>query len=55
VRVTRALRRAIAQLRALDRRLGDHLAQSVRTGTVCRYVPPEPTSWTVVRSDSTVR
>jgi hypothetical protein len=50
VRVTRALRRAIAQIRALDRRLGDHLARSVRTGTVCRYVPPEPTAWTVVRA-----
>ena len=48
VRVTRALRDAIARIGAVDAALGDHLAHSVRTGRSCCYAPPEPTRWTVI-------
>jgi hypothetical protein len=49
VRVTRALRAAIAGIRAAHGPLGEHLARSVRTGTYCCYAPAEPTTWTVGR------
>jgi hypothetical protein len=48
VRVTRALREAIARIAAVDAALGEHLTRSVRTGTCCCYAPPEPTSWAVI-------
>jgi hypothetical protein len=49
VRVTRALREAIARIATAHPLLGEHLARSVRTGTYCSYAPTEPITWSVGR------
>jgi hypothetical protein len=45
--VTRAIRRAMARIRALDSTLGEHLDRTVRTGTYCAYLPDPrvPVAW----------
>ncbi|HVS02301.1 MAG TPA: transcriptional regulator, partial [Thermoanaerobaculia bacterium] len=47
VSVTRAIRQAMARLRARDRALGQHLDQAIRTGTCCAYLPDPrlPARW----------
>ena len=47
--VTRAIRRAIDRLRALDPPLGAHLDATIRTGTYCVYLPDPraPVHWVV--------
>jgi len=49
VNVTRGIRTAIAKLRENHPRLGEHLSESVRTGTFCCYAPAEPghTRWSL--------
>ena len=37
--VTRALRSAIAYIGTVDRALGRHLDETIRTGTWCSYTP----------------
>jgi hypothetical protein len=41
------IRSAIRRITTADPALGRHLSASVRTGTWCRYEPPEPAEWTV--------
>ncbi len=43
--VTWRIRSAIKKIRAAHPRLGQHLANSVRTGTFCIYAPEAPTNW----------
>lgn len=45
--VTRAIRHAMARIRALDSTLGEHLDRTVRTGTYCAYLPDPrvPVAW----------
>jgi hypothetical protein len=47
--VTRALRRALAAIRAVSDPLGEHLEHSVKTGTYCAYKPDPRAAprWTV--------
>jgi AAA ATPase domain len=47
VSVTRAIRAALAHIRKESPRLGDHLEQTVRTGTFCSYRPDPrtPIDW----------
>jgi tetratricopeptide (TPR) repeat protein len=49
VSVTRALRSALARIRAHDAPLADHLDRCVRTGTYCAYLPDPraPVVWQV--------
>jgi predicted ATPase len=51
VRVTKALRGAVAALARVDADLGQHLRTSVRTGSFCSYRPgiSEPVRWDVRR------
>jgi tetratricopeptide (TPR) repeat protein len=46
--VTRAVRQGIARIGEHDPRLGQHLTETVRTGTYCAYVPDPgaPAAWT---------
>jgi hypothetical protein len=46
--VTWRIRDAITRAEAVHPPFGHHLRRSVRTGTLCVYDPPEPTSWTFV-------
>ena len=43
--VTWRIRSAIRKIRAAHPRLGQHLANSVRTGTFCVYAPETPVAW----------
>ncbi len=45
--VTRAIRRALAQIATLDPGVGELLGQAIKTGLFCRYVPDpgQPISW----------
>jgi hypothetical protein len=45
--VTRAIRQAIARVGEHHPRLGEHLDQTIRTGTYCAYVPDarSPADW----------
>ena len=45
--VTKAIKAALAKIRARDAALGRHLATSIKTGTCCAYDPgPQPSvSW----------
>lgn len=47
VAVTRAIRLALERISKQDRNLGKLLSNTIRTGTVCSYVPDErfPVSW----------
>lgn len=49
--VTRALRYAVSRIGEHHRSLGDHLEQTLRTGTYCSYVPDPrlPTTWEIER------
>lgn len=42
--VSRAVRRAIAEVQDLDAEMGAHLGTAVVTGTFCSYAPPKPPS-----------
>lgn len=48
VNVTKALKATLGKISKADPDLGEHLAQSVRTGTHCAYLPgkPAPYEWT---------
>ena len=47
LKVTKAIRTAIARIASQHRALGRHLDGTIRTGTSCRYVPDrEPVAWT---------
>jgi tetratricopeptide (TPR) repeat protein len=57
MRVSKAIRRAIARLQEADAVLGRALETRIRTGHVCRYVtdPGQPIAWTVRAGDTTAR
>lgn len=44
-RVTKLLRRAVAQVSGVDPALGSHLDRSVKTGSTCAYDPPPGERW----------
>lgn len=48
VNVTKALKSTIGKISKADTAVGEHLSQSVRTGTQCAYLPekPPPYDWT---------
>lgn len=46
--VAKCLRTAIDRVREHDPATARHLDVAVRTGTWCRYSPPEPVAWTVL-------
>jgi hypothetical protein len=53
--VTRAIRHAMARIRAHHPALGEHLDRTIRTGTYCAYLPdPRAAGWTV-RHDPAAR
>lgn len=52
VRVTKAIRRAIATVGAEAPALGEHLRSSVETGRRCLYAPADGTAWRIVRSSA---
>ena len=43
--VRKAIDRAIVAVREVSQPLGDHLDESVKRGTWCRYAPISPMSW----------
>ncbi len=45
--VTWRIRQAIDRIESVHPELGRHLRRSVRTGALCGYDPPEPTSWDI--------
>jgi hypothetical protein len=45
VRVTRAVRHAVARIDDLHPELGQHLEGTLRTGRLCAYVPGLPVEW----------
>jgi hypothetical protein len=47
--VQKALRRAIAAIGAGAPRLADALTRTIRTGTICRYEPEDPSERWLVR------
>jgi hypothetical protein len=47
VRVTRALRHALARIDALNPALGQHLNRTVHTGRLCAYTPGMPVEWMI--------
>ena len=53
MRVSKAIRRALQRLSAVDPVLGRALGVRIRTGYVCRYVhdPDQPIEWTVQRHE----
>src|SRR5690606_31523699 len=48
VRVTKALKRAVAAVGDQDEALGSHLAAAVHTGRRCSYEPADGRAWRVV-------
>lgn len=44
-RVPKLIHRAVARIRTAHGFLGDHLAASISTGYVCRYVPEQDVRW----------
>lgn len=43
--VTGRIRDAIKRIETVEPRLAEHLRTSIRTGTTCAYLPPEPIDW----------
>lgn len=50
VRITKALRRAIATIDEESPELGEHLASSISTGRRCAYLPADGQSWQIDRT-----
>jgi transcriptional regulator with XRE-family HTH domain len=53
IRVTRAIRRAVARIAIVQPALGAHLGAAIRTGTHCTYRPGDstPIRWDVTQTD----
>ena len=53
IRVTRAIRRAVARIAIVQPTLGAHLGAAIRTGTQCSYRPRDGSSirWDVTQTD----
>ena len=43
--VTNQIRRALERIRAEHPALGRHLANALRTGFLCAYLPEQPIQW----------